>query len=83
MTAITHAISAALLHDLCELVVVRHFPGDDGAYARHATLGLLGTRCEPRPQHHRVRLREAGGDAERERICREARLGRAARERFQ
>ena len=66
-------VLGALLNHVTQAIVRRDFPvhRHDGI-ARHAAARLHRRRCEARPQHHGIRRRETGCDAQRERIARES-----------
>lgn len=61
-------------HHSAEAIVGCQFPGDLDRLHRHAA-AFERFRRDPRPQHHAVRPRIAGGDAEAEGVAPEDRVG--------
>jgi hypothetical protein len=68
----------AVGHHVGERLVGGHLPLDRDRAGAHATVEVERFGGEPGPQHHAVRARLAGGDAEAERVGRQqAAPGRA------
>jgi hypothetical protein len=64
-----------LLHDPGEALVLGDLPADLDHAVRHPATAVHGERVggKTRPEHHAVRMRVAGGDAEPERVGGKAR----------